>query len=433
MPKLIKPLTDPQCQSAKAKAKAYDLLDGCNLNLRIYPSGTKSWRWKYKRNKGEKYESPITFGSYPALSLKEARLKRMEYEKMLINGLDPKEEIIKQQVKCINSHTLENITKLWLDSYASKKPLCEEYKAKRLKRFENHLFPKFKNKAIEHIKLAELKDVINEIYEKSADNAQRMRSDLILIYSYAKQYNYIEINIARELVDMDLSKPKSKIQHRSTLDKLDQIPLLIQKIKAYTGNPLTRLCLLLTLHVFIRSSEIRFARWSEINFDEKQWVIPEERQYVDGARYSNRGSKMKVAHVVPLSPQVIEILKELYAISGSTDYLFPSVWSNKIFLSPRTPNNALHRMGYKNIDLCLHGFRTLARSALGETRLFSEKALEKQMSHKESNQVKGSYTHIATYMEERRKIMNVWSQWLQVIEHGDYITPYNFANEFCQN
>lgn len=429
MAKITKPLTDSECQSAKAKDKNYELLDGNNLNLRIYPSGTKSWRWKYKKNKGKRYETPITLGNYPALSLKEARKKREEYEKLLANGLDPKDEIAKQQIKATNALSLENVTKKWLDFYAQgNKPLSSGTIQKRLRKFENHLFPNFKNISIDRVTLRDLRDTLNEIYKKSPDTSQRIRDDLIKIFSFAVQHNYIETNIARDLDIMNLSYTKG---NRATFDKVDErIADLIINIKNDSGALITRLFLLLSLHVFTRSSELRFARWSEIDFNEKIWSVPESRNLIAGVKHSDRGAKLKKAYIVPLSEQVVNLLKQIYSISGNTEYVFPSPNRNGNVLSENAGNNALRRMGYKKEELCLHGFRAIARSTLQEMGIFTHEALERQLNHTEKNDTVKSYNHIAHHMEERTFMMSVWADWLELVEKEGFVSPYEYGKQY---
>ncbi|MGQ4612499.1 tyrosine-type recombinase/integrase [Acinetobacter junii] len=421
MAKLTVPLTSTKIEASKPKDNDYSLFDGKGLILLIRTTGTKTWRYRYKNTSGTQI---LTLGTYPALNLKQARNLRVEFESMLANGQDPKEQKALKEAKANNAHSLENVTRSWLDGYAIKKPLDADTKHKRLRKFENHLFPKFKARAIDQIQLRELKDALNAIYEKSPDNAQRIRADLVLIFGYAKQHSWLEVNIARELDDMDLS---ADTKHRATLKDLDRIPQLIKRIKADTGHPITKLCLLLALHTSARSSEIRFARWSEIDFDKKEWVIPAQRELANDVKHSDRGAKMKIAHLVPLSNQVIQLFKELHQYTGNGDFVLPSPRNPNIFLSENAPNQALQRMGYAKDELSLHGFRALARSALGEMSIFSKEALEKQMSHKEKNAVVDAYTHIAEYLEERQKIMDVWSNWLDLIESSEYVTPFRYG------
>ncbi len=353
-----------------------------------------------------------------------AREKRLEYERMLAQGSDPKEQLEIRENRRNAVYTLENITREWLDGYAAKKPLSDDTKNKQLRKFENHLFPQFKNRLIDEIRIRDLKNALNQIYESSADNAQRIRASLIQIFSYAVQHDYIETNVARDLEDMDLSAKKS---HRATFKRLDRIPELIHKIKADSGHPLTKYCLLLTLHTFVRSSEIRFARWSEIDLDKQLWVIPAKRDKIEGVKHSDRGAKMGEEHLVPLSSQAITILKKVYEFSGTCDFIFPSPNNKRKFISENTPNDALRRMGYAEDEISLHGFRTLARSSLGEMALFSRDALEKQMSHQERDETVGAYTHVAEYLDERKKIMQTWSSWLELIETKEYIRPHEYG------
>ncbi|MCH7387097.1 integrase arm-type DNA-binding domain-containing protein [Acinetobacter modestus] len=422
MAKLTTPLTPTQIDSAKPKDIDYSLFDGNGLILLVRKSGTKTWRYKYKNSLGT--QIILTLGKYPALKLQQARVLRTEFESMLAIGEDPKEQLALKRAKANNANSLESIARKWLDDYAARKPLSEESKHKRLRKFENHLFPKFINKAIDQIGLNELRAALNTIYINSHDHAQRIRADLISIFSYAVQHNFIGFNIARELEHMDLSAKKN---HRATFKNLESIPEMIRKIKADSGSSLTKLFLQFALHTFARSSELRFARWSEIDFGKKQWVIPATREFVEGSKHSSRGAKMRDNHIVPLSPQAITLLEQIHEYSGSCDKIFPSPNNKSNFLSENTPNDALRRMGYSKEEISLHGFRSLARSALGEMGIFQRDALEKQMSHQERNNTVGAYTHIAEYIEERIKIMDAWSNWLDTIQQKAYITPYDYA------
>lgn len=422
------PLRDTQCQNAKAKSTAYELSDGYNLNLRVHPTGRKTWRWKYKKTRGANYESPITLGNYPALSLKDARALRVEYESMLARGLDPKYEIAKQKNQKSDGLSIESVTKAWLSEYALRKPLSENTKIKRLQKFENHFFPHLRFKSIVEITLQDLREVLNKIYQKSPDTSQRIRDDLIKIFSYALQHNYINSNIARDLDGMDLSYTKGNMATFNTID--ERIPDLIRKIKTDTGQPLTKLFLLLALHTFIRSSELRFARWEEIDFKSNIWKVPAQRVSIDGVKNSGRGAKLRKEYVIPLSHQAVALLEQIKIISGRSDKVFPSIKGGAGFLSESTPNNALQRMGYAKEDICLHGFRALARSALQEMGLFTHEALERQLNHTEKNNTVKAYNHIAQHMIERTSMMNIWSDWLDLVEIKGFISPYDYGKQY---
>lgn len=424
MAKIIKPLTASQIERAKPKIKEYNLFDGEGLFVVVRPSGTKTWMLRLKDEFGKVHK--LKLGTFPEMTLALAREKRVEYRRSIAEGKELDEILGKGEYspKAVNS--LELIARAWLEQYAMRKPLEEQTKHKRIRKLENHLFPKLGHRDIADIRPKDLRLVLNHIHEKSADNAQRIRADLVLIFSYAVQYGFIDVNHAREMESLDLSAPK---QHRPALP-LERLPELIKRIKSDTGQPLTKLCLELSLHIFIRSSELRFARWNEIDLTKKQWVLPAKRNQVNGVKHSDRGAKMREPHIIPLSDQAVALLRKVKMLGRSSELVFPSSNNSTAFVSENTFNTALRRMGYNTQqEICFHGFRAMARSALGECGLFQRDAIEKQMSHQERNNVVGAYTHVAEYLQERKRMMDWWSQYLVDIEKKSYIAPYGYANQ----
>ena len=428
MARIVKPLTVTQIESSQSKEKDYNLSDGEGLYLRIRRSGTKTWIFQYKNKQNVRVV--ITIGPYPQYKLALAREKRRDYLGILAEGKDLKEYLQSLIKKFTQELSLESITRTWLEHYAVKKPLEEHTKHKRIRKLENHLFPSLGHYSIADIRPKDLRKVLNHIYEKSADNAQRIRADLVLIFSYAVQYGYIEVNHAREMESLDLSAPTN---HRPALP-LQRLPELIGRIKVDTGDDMTKLCLELSLHIFIRSSEIRFARWKEIDLVKKQWILPAKRNQINGAKHSDRGAKMREPHIVPLSDQAIVLLHKVKQVGDSSELVFPSSYNGSAFLSENTFNSALRRMGYDTQkEVCFHGLRAMARSALGECGLFQKDAIEKQMSHQERNDVVGAYTHVAEYLQERKEMMDWWSQYLIDIEKKGYVSPYMYVYPLRNN
>lgn len=426
MAKTIKPLTATQVEKAKPREKEYSLFDGEGLYLVVRPSRVKTWMMRFQDAFSKVHK--IKLGSMPEMSLASARDKRSEYKRLISEGKGIDEILGRGEYSKKAENSLENIARVWLDQYAKRKPLEENTKHKRLRKYENHLFPLLGHYQIEDIRPKDLRKVLNHIYEMSADNAQRIRADLILIFSYAVQYGYIEVNHAREMESLDLSSAKN---HRPALP-LKRLPELIQRIKRDTGDELTKLCLELGLHIFIRSSELRFARWEEIDLVKQQWILPARRNQVNGIKHSDRGAKMREPHILPLSDQVVNLLYRVKTLGGNTELVFPSSYNGTAFLSENTFNVALRRMGYDTRkEICFHGFRAMARSALGECGLFQRDAIEKQMSHQERSDVVGAYTHVAEYLHERKKMMCWWSQYLIDIETKGYVSPYGYANQYC--
>lgn len=425
MARTIRPLTATQVERAKSQEKEYNLFDGDGLYLVVRPSGTKTWMLRFKDNFGKVHK--LKLGSFPQLTLGFVREMRAEYKRAIAQGKELDEILGRGEYSSTKAeNSLEFIARAWLDQYAKRKPLEEHTKHKRIRKLENHLFPLLGHYPIADIRPKDLRKVLNHIYEKSADNAQRIRADLVLIFSYAVQYGHIEVNHAREMESLDLSTPTN---HRPALP-LQRLPELIGRIKADTGYVLTKLCLELSLHIFIRSSELRFARWDEIDLVKKQWILPAKRNRVNGIRHSDRGAKMREPHIVPLSDQAVSILLQVKQLGGSLELVFPSSHNGATFLSENTFNCALRRMGYDTQkEICFHGFRAMARSALGECGLFQRDAIEKQMSHQERNDVVGAYTHVAEYLHERKRMMQWWSQYLVDIEIRGYVSPYSYVNQ----
>ena len=215
-------------------------------------------------------------------------------------------------------------------------------------------------------------------------------------------------------------------QHRPALD-LSRLPELLSRIDSYKGQPVTRLAVMLNLLVFIRSSELRYARWSEIDIDNAMWTIPAEREPLPGVKFSHRGSKMRTPHLVPLSKQAVAILAELQTWAGENGLIFTGAHDPRKPISENTVNKALRVMGYDTTqDVCGHGFRAMACSALIESGLWSRDAVERQMSHQERNGVRAAYIHKAEHLEERRLMLQWWADFLDA-NREKFISPFEYA------
>lgn len=262
------------------------------------------------------------------------------------------------------------------------------------------------------------------------DVALRVQNYLQSIMSEAKRQRPITVNPAYDLEGF-ISAPR--VTHRPALP-LSRLPELMDRIENYKGRTLTRLTVMLSLHVFVRSSELRFARWSEFDLKRDIWEIPDTRPALDGVPYSTRGTKMAGdIHLVPLSPQAVALLEKIHAITGYFDLVFTSDARSWKPMSENTVNSALRNMGYDTkTEICGHGFRSMACSALVESGLWSETAIERQMSHRERNNVRAAYIHKAEFLEERRMIMSWWSRYLEA-NRQEHISPHEFANQTGAN
>ncbi len=423
MARTVTPLTDPKCEAAKPRDRDYKLFDGQGLFLLVKPSGVKTWRFKFTRPDGR--EGLATFGSYPALGLKAARERRAEALALLAQGIDPVEQArqVKAEAIAATAHTFEAVARDWHAANAAKwKPAHAQ---NVLSRMEKNLFPAIGKRPIADLKTRDLLAPLKAVEQREAlDLASRLRQCITGIMRRAVQHGIIDTNPASDLQGATATR---KAAHRPALP-LERLPELLARTDAYTGRQLTRMAVQLTLLVFTRSSELRFARWEEIDFDRALWTIPAERQPIEGVKHSTRGAKMATPHLVPLSRQALALLTEVRQLTGRFDLIFPNDHAHWKPMSENTVNAALRRMGYDTkTEVCGHGFRAMACSALVESGLWSRDAVERQMSHQERNGVRAAYIHKAEHIEERRLMCQWWSDYLDACREA-FVTPYDFAH-----
>ncbi|EEP5314359.1 integrase arm-type DNA-binding domain-containing protein [Salmonella enterica] len=412
-------LKDTQIRSIKPSSKPFKVSDSRGLYLLVSPGGSRHWYLKYRIN-GK--ESRIGLGAYPAVSLSEARQQREDIRRMLSQNINP----VQQRAAERGLLTPENILKtVALDWHKNNRKWSQNTADRLLASMNNHIFP-----VIGHLSVTELKprhfiDLLKGIEAKGLlEVASRTRQHLCNIMRHAVHQGFIDSNPAANLDGVTMPPVK---RHYPALSP-ERLPELLARIDGYQkGRELTRLAVLLTLHLFIRSSELRFARWSEIDFRNKVWTIPATREAITGVRYSGRGAKMRTPHIVPLSRQSVAILKQIKDISGNYELVFPGDHNPYKPLCENTVNKALRLMGYDTKqDICGHGFRAMACSALMESGLWSQDAVERQMSHQERNGVRLAYIHKAEHLEARKEMMQWWSDYLDKNRQG-HIAPYLYA------
>ncbi|CAM3333514.1 tyrosine-type recombinase/integrase [Klebsiella grimontii] len=411
-------LTDIKVRTAKPTDKQYKLTDGSGMHLLVHPNGSKYWRLQYRFGGKQKM---LALGVYPEVSLADARARRDEARKLLANGIDPGDKKKNDKVEQEEARTFEQLAIEW---HATNKKWSEEHSRRVLKSLEDNLFPAIGKRNIAELKTRDLLAPIKAVEMSGRlEIASRLQQRTTAIMRYAVQSGLLDYNPAQEMAGAVAS---SNRQHRPALE-LRRTPELLQRIDSYTGRPLTRLAVELTLLVFIRSSELRFARWSEIDFETSMWTIPAEREAIEGIKHSQRGSKMRTPHLVPLSRQALAILKQVHKLSGARDFVFIGDHDHRKPMSENTVNKALRVMGYDTkIEVCGHGFRTMACSSLIESGLWSRDAVERQMSHMERNSVRAAYIHKAEHLDERRLMLQWWADFLDA-NREKAVSPFDFA------
>ncbi|HCU2528110.1 TPA: tyrosine-type recombinase/integrase [Klebsiella oxytoca] len=411
-------LTDRAIVHAKPCGKPYKLSDSHGLYLLVNPNGSKRWYIKYRFVNKEK---KLALGPYPLLTLAQARRMREEAQLLLISGIDPSAHRKAERLAITPEHTFESVAREWVTSNVN---WSSEHKKRVLRYFELNVFPTNGSCDITKMKVKDLLVPIKEV-EKAGklDVASRLQQRTACVMRYAVQNGIIDHNPASDLIGA-VSTPK--VRHHPALD-LNLIPDFLERIDDYKGRQLTQLAVKLALLLFIRSSELRFARWDEIDLRNAMWSIPAEREPIPGVKYSARGAKMRSPHLVPLSHQAIELLHEVRQhCRPGTELVFPGDHNYRKPMSENTINKALRVMGYDTQkDVCGHGFRTMACSALVESGLWSSDAVERQMSHQERKRVRAAYIHKAQHLEERREMMQWWADYLDA-NRFRHVVPYGF-------
>ncbi|EFK2800851.1 TPA: tyrosine-type recombinase/integrase [Escherichia coli] len=416
-------LTSAKIRTLKPSDKPFKVSDSHGQYLRVKPGSSRHWYLKY-RISGK--ESRIALGTYPAISLSDARQQREGIRKMLALNINP----VQQRAAVRGSRTPEKVFKnVALAWHKSNRKWSQNTADRLLASLNNHIFPVIGNLPVSELKPRHFIDLLKGIEEKGLlEVASRTRQHLSNIMRHAVHQELIDTNPAANLGGVTTPPVR---RHYPALP-LERLPELLERIGAYhQGRELTRHAVLLMLHVFIRSSELRFARWSEIDFTNRVWTIPATREPIIGVRYSGRGAKMRMPHIVPLSEQSIAILKQIKDITGNNELIFPGDHNPYKPMCENTVNKALRVMGYDTKkDICGHGFRAMACSALMESGLWAKDAVERQMSHQERNTVRMAYIHKAEHLEARKAMMQWWSDYLEACRES-YAPPYTIGkNKF---
>ncbi len=398
-----RPLTNTEVKQAKPKEKVYKLGDGNGLQLRVKPTGGKSWLLDYIKPFTSKRTS-IGLGAYPAVSLADARKQRDKAKELLAKDIDPKEhkdELSRQQQEKL-SNTFEQVAANWFQ--VKKNEVSPDHAKDLWRSLELHIFPALGKHPISKITAPLTVDVIKPIAAKgSLETVKRLAQRLNEIMNYAVNTGLIH---ASPLTGIRAAFKKPKKQHMPTLAP-DQLPELMKAISYASIKIVTRCLIEWQLHTMVRPNEAAGAKWSEIDLENNQWLIPAERM------------KKKREHTVPLTKQTLELLERLQPISGHREYLFPADRDPKKHTNEQTANAALKRMGFHK-KLVAHGMRALASTTLNEQG-FDGDIVEAALAHVDKNEVRRAYNR-AEYLERRRVMMAWWSEHVEQAANGRLTT-----------
>jgi integrase len=404
------PLTNPACINATCpdEKRHARYPDGQGLYLEVLPNGGKYWRLKYRFAGKEKR---LALGVFPAVSLAKARKERTAAREQLDKGIDP--SAAKQDRKLAQRLAIgtefEAVARAWFAHWSG--PRSERHADYVLRRLAADVFPAIGHKPIGDVTAPQLLAMAKKIESRGAlDIAKRALQTCGQVFRYAVAHGIIERNPAADVKPSDALKPRKK-QNYARLDARE-LPELLRKIEGYDGTPYTRLALKLMALTFVRTSELIAAPWSEFDLDTAEWRIPAERM------------KMRTPHIVPLSAQAVEVLKCLHELRGGSGLLFPGERDHEKPMSNNTLLFALYRMGYRG-RMTGHGFRGIASTVLHEQG-FRHDVIELQLAHQERDDVSAAYNH-ATYLPQRRKLMQAWADHLDALRKGAKVLPFKAA------
>ncbi|MEZ4600582.1 MAG: integrase arm-type DNA-binding domain-containing protein [Syntrophotaleaceae bacterium] len=402
------PLTDAKIRNAKPGAKQVKLFDGDGLFLLVAPNGGKWWRFKYRFGGKEKL---LSFGTYPEVSLADAREKRFQARKQVAAGIDPGEVRKAQQAaNAEQEDTFEVVAREWHGKYA---PTWSPSHGKTtLRRLEADVFPVMGTRPIGEIKAPEVLKMLRRIESRGAlETAHRIRTICGQVFRYAVATGRAERDCT---ADLKGALPPYKKGHLAAITDPAKVAELLKAIDGFQGSFVVKSAMQLAPLVFVRPGELRQAEWSEIDLDAAEWNIPAERM------------KMKEPHLVPLSAQAVEILRELQALTGRSRYLFPSARSNARPMSNNAINAALRRMGFEKDEMTGHGFRAMARTILDEVLQFRPDFIEHQLAHAVRDPNGRAYNRTA-HLAERKKMMQLWADYLDGLKAGAKVIPISRA------
>lgn len=407
MPRKATPLTDSAIKAAKPRAKLYKLTDGQGLYLDVKPNGSKLWRFKYRFNGKDK--TPLSLGAYPDLSLVKARQRRAEARSMLADGIDPRaHKKAATQAQKAESLTFEILAREW---YAYNAPRWAESTAYKAKLYlENDLIPSIGDQPVASITRPDLVELVRKVEARGTLNAAgKIRQWLHQIFRYGLAKGVVTSNPA---TDLDVvAAPAKAVRHYPHVP-FAELPELLERLETAKLHHLTRYAIRLLTLTATRPGELRAAPWTEFDLEAATWTIPKERM------------KARRPHVVPLPRQAVTIMRQLHEITGRYYLVFPGQQSAERPMSENTINKALRLMGYEGRQTG-HGFRHLLSTELNG-RGYNRDWIERQLAHGDADEIRDTYNH-ATYLEQRREMMQAWADSIDAICASGNITALRRA------
>ena len=410
-------LTVLAVRNAEPHEKMYRLPDGRGLNLQVEPNGSKYWRLRYRDPAGK--PKMLGLGVYPSMTLAQAREVAEEKRRHLANGIDPvaqrRAEKLTRAVAAEN--TLGAVAREWIA--VKRVGWADTYTEKVELRLENDVFPWLGDRPLKDVTAPEIFAVLQRVVARGTlDTAHRIRRHLSQIFRYAIPTERADRDPAADLKD---TLPELISGRFPTITEPARIGELLRAIATYTGTYIVRAALQISPRVFCRPGDLRFAEWSEMDLERGEWTVP-------GAKLKGRKKQKAVAPplIIPLSRQVVAILRELRPITGRGQHVFPNAVHRGRPMSENTLNAAIARLGFKG-EIVTHGYRHMASTLLNEAGWEGD-WVERQLAHKDKDAVRDIYNQ-AQYLKGRKGMLQAWSDYLDQLQAGKLDAEIRLAEE----
>lgn len=401
-------LTDTALRNAKPADKPYKLYDEKGLYLIVNPNGGKWWRLKYRFNDKEK---TLSLGTYPEIKLAGARIQRDEARTLVAEGNDPSEarKDAKAQAKLEAFNTFEAVANEWHSLHNKNKTERHQQRVKRWLEF--YLYPSLGKRTISSVTAPMVLDATDILQKQDKlETAHRVIQTAGQVFRYAIQKGFATYNPAPDLKG---ALPPPVVKNMAAILEPKDFAGLLRSIDGYQGTLTVRCALKLAPLLFQRIGELRHMKWADLDFERNEW------------RYTV--TKTKTEHIVPLSTQAVNIIKQMQSYSGHGQFVFPGGRTHERPMSENAINGALRNLGYDTQnDITGHGFRAVAQT-LGEQELgFDPKHIERQLAHSVANPLGTAYER-AQFLQSRKVMMQKWADYLDELKSGAKVIPLKQA------
>lgn len=407
-------------KAAAEAGKSRKISDGGGLVLEARPTGAGWWRLRYWI---DKREGMLSLGTYPEVSLKDARQRRDEARKLIAAGGDPSDErkaekanrAARAVAKALAEAgkpglgTFEYVARDWLTTVHEAKVSAGHAERTRI-RFEQDAFPWLGRRSIAELEAPELLACLRRVTARGAiETAHRLKDACGQVFRYGIATGACTRNPAADLRD---ALPPVPARHLAAIVEPMRAGELLRAMVDYAGHPVTRAALALSALLFLRPGELRNMEWAWVDLETAMVTIPA------ALMKRRRDEKANGApHLVPLAPQAVAIFNELHPLTGHGRYVFPSLLTGERPMSENTVNVALRRMGFDRETATAHGFRAMARTMAAERLGLDPHVIEAQLAHAVPDALGRAYNR-TTFAEQRRDLMVKWADYLDRLRKG---------------